>query len=322
MAQTSPPASAPGPAGHADTVAADVRAAAATPGGPPVPGQRDPSRTLARSFLRSKGGVISLVVLLAIIVVTLLADQVAPYDPEEPSPAKALLKPVWAGGSGDHLLGTDELGRDLLSRLIFGARTALALAFGAATISAIVGTVLGLVGGMNRRWIGPVVDWLCDVQLAFPNIVLALVVITSQGNSIGSLLFVLSIFGWVHFARVVRSEVLTLRQADFVLAARGSGGSTLSITFQHILPNVMSSVLVLWTFAVATVLLLVSGLSFLGLGVQPPASDWGQLFASGRAFLIQNPWYAFMPAVAITVTVLCATVLGRTLRKTLNPRTR
>ncbi|MFF5228242.1 ABC transporter permease [Dactylosporangium sp. NPDC000521] len=322
MAQPPPPAGVPGPADRTDTVAAEVPIAAATPAGPSVSGRREPSRTLVRSFLRAKAGVLSLVVLLGIVVVTLLAKQVAPYDPGQLDPAKALLKPVWAGGSSDHLLGTDELGRDLLSRLIFGARTALALAFGAATISAVVGTVLGLIGGMNRRWIGPVVDWLCDVQLAFPNIVLALVVITSQGNSISSLLIVLSIFGWVHFARVVRSAVLTLRQADFVLAARGSGGSTLSITFQHILPNVMSSVLVLWTFAVATVLLLVSGLSFLGLGVQPPASDWGQLFASGRAFLIQNPWYAFMPAVAITVTVLCATVLGRTLRTTLNPRTR
>lgn len=295
---------------------------AATPAGATAPERPDASRTLLRSFLRNKGGVLSLAVLLVIVVVTVLAEYVAPYDPEEQNPARALLAPVWAGGTGEHLLGTDELGRDLLSRVVYGARTALALAFGAATISAVIGTLLGLVAGMNRRWVGPVVDWLCDVQLAFPNIVLALVVITSQGNSLGSLLFVLSIFGWVHFARVVRSEVLTLRQADFVLAARGSGGSTLSITFQHILPNVMSSVLVLWTFAVATVLLLESGLSFLGLGVQPPASDWGQLFASGRAFLIQNPWYAFMPAVAITVTVLCATVLGRALRKTLNPRTR
>lgn len=295
---------------------------AATPADPAAPGRPEPSRTLLRSFLRHKGGVLSLAVLLVIVVTTLLADHVAPYDPEEQDPAQALLAPVWAGGGAEHLLGTDELGRDMLSRIIHGARTALALAFGAATISAVIGTLLGLLAGMERRWCGPVVDWLCDVQLAFPNIVLALVVITAQGNSLGSLLFVLSIFGWVHFARVVRSEVLTLRQADFVLAARGSGGSTLSITFQHILPNVMSSVLVLWTFAVATVLLLESGLSFLGLGVQPPASDWGQLFASGRAFLIQNPWYAFMPAVAITVTVLCATVLGRALRLTLNPRTR
>jgi ABC-type dipeptide/oligopeptide/nickel transport system permease subunit len=280
------------------------------------------SISLARAFFRRKGAVISLVILVLFSLCAIFAPWVAPHQPDIQNPVYQLLPPFWMhGGSLSYPLGTDELGRDILSRLIYGARSALSLAFAAASISAVVGTALGLVAGMSRR-IGPVIMWLCDSQLAFPYIVLALVVITARGSSFGTLLFVLSIFGWVQFARVVRASVLSVRQTDYVLSARGTGASTLSLVGKHILPNVISPVIVLWTFSIAGVLLLESGLSFLGVGVQPPTPDWGQMFADGRAYLLNDWWYCFWPGLAIAVTVACANVLGRTLRVVLNPRTR
>jgi ABC-type dipeptide/oligopeptide/nickel transport system permease subunit len=291
----------------------------------PVPesdqGPRSP--TLVRAFLRRKGAVISLVILLVFSLAAIFAPWIAPHGPDTQNPVFQLLPPFWMhGGSTSYPLGTDELGRDILSRLIYGARSALSLAFAAASISAVVGTALGLVAGMSRRVAGAIIMWLCDSQLAFPYIVLALVVITARGSSFGSLLFVLSVFGWVQFARVVRASVMSVRQTDYVLSARGTGGSTLSLVGKHILPNVISPVIVLWTFSIAGVLLLESGLSFLGVGVQPPTPDWGQMFASGRAYVLEDWWYCFWPGLAIAVTVACANVLGRTLRVVLNPRSR
>jgi peptide/nickel transport system permease protein len=290
--------------------------------GIPVVAGSEARRGVIRAFLRRKGAVLCLVVLVLIALAAIFAPWLAPHDPNAQDPVHQLAPPSWAGGYNDHIFGTDELGRDLLSRLMYGARTALALAFLAATISAVVGTIMGVLAGMIERGVGSIIMWLCDSQLAFPFVVLALVVITVHGSGFGSLLFVLSVFGWVQYARVVRAEVLRVKRTDYVLAARGGGGSTFTTVRRHILPNVMSPVIVLWTFSIAAVLLLESALSFLGLGVQPPTSDWGQMFASGRAYLIQDWWYCFFPGMAITVTVLCANVLGRAIRDVLNPRLR
>ena len=288
----------------------------------PGPRAGQPQRALLRAFLRRKGAVVCVAIILIIAIAAIFAPLLAPHDPNAQDPVNQLLPPSFAGGSSNYFLGTDELGRDLLSRMMYGARTVLLLAFVAATISAAVGTFLGIVSGLAERGFGSIIMWLCDSQLAFPFVVLALVVITVRGSTFSSLLFVLSIFGWVQYARVVRAEVLRIKRTDYVLAARGAGGSTLSIVRRHILPNVTSPVVVLWAFSIAAVLLLESALSFLGLGVQPPTSDWGQMFASGRAYLLSDWWYCFWPGLAITVTVLCANVLGRALRDVLNPRLR
>ncbi|MTD15767.1 ABC transporter permease subunit [Nakamurella sp. YIM 132087] len=281
------------------------------------------SQTAARAFFTRPSGVIPLVVLAVIGLSAIFAPLITPYDPNHQDLINPLLPPSWLpGGSSTHLLGTDELGRDMATRLVYGARTALALSLSAATISAIVGTIVGLLAGMYPKWVGSVVMWLADSQMAFPYVVLALVVITVQGNSIPSLLFVLTLFGWVQFARVVRAEVLRVKHADYVLAARAAGSSGMKIVFRHVLPNVSSPALVLWTFQVAGVLLLESALSFLGLGIQPPTADWGTMFASGRAFIITNPWNCILPGLAVMIAVLCANLLGRTLRTVLNPRLR
>ena len=281
------------------------------------------SRSVLSAFFHRPVAVIALVVLIIFAFTAIFAHLIAPYDPNAQNPVYQLLPPFWAnGGNSSHILGTDELGRDMLSRLIYGARTAMALAFAAASISAVIGTILGVLAGMYEKWLGSIIMWLCDSQLAFPYIVLALVVITARGSSFGNLLFILGIFGWVQFARVVRAEVLRVKRADFVLAAKGNGGSGMNIMRRHILPNVISPVVVLWTFSLAAVLLLESGLSFLSLGIQPPTSDWGLLFASGRTYLLSDYWYCLLPGLCVTIVVLCANVLGRALRVVLNPRTR
>lgn len=285
-------------------------------------GVAEPRRGVARAFFRRKAAVVALIVLAIIVLAAILAPWIAPDTPNSQDYAAQLAPPVWAGGTWSHILGTDELGRDILSRLMYGAREVLALSFLAATITAAVGTLLGVLAGMIERGVGWIVNWLCDAQLAFPFVVLALVVITVRGDSFATLLFVLSIFGWVQYARVVRAEVLRLKRTDYVLAARGGGSSTATIIRQHILPNVTSQVLVLWTFSVAQVLLLESSLSFLGLGIQPPTADWGQMFADGRAYLLEDWWYCFFPGLAITITILCAYLIGRALRDVLNPRLR
>jgi peptide/nickel transport system permease protein len=284
---------------------------------------RAKSRSIPGALIRKPAAVVSVIVLLIFVFAAVFAHLVAPYDPAAQDPVYQLLPPFWVpGGTTKHLMGTDELGRDMLSRLIYGARTAMALAFAAASISAVVGTVLGVLSGMYERVLGSIIMWLCDSQLAFPYIVLALVVITARGSSFGNLLFILGIFGWVQFARVVRAEVLRVKQMDFVLAAQGNGGSGFNIMRRHILPNVISPVIVLWTFSLASVLVLESALGFLGLGVQPPTSDWGQLFATGRTYILSDWWYCLLPGLAITITVVCSNVLGRSLRIILNPRTR
>jgi peptide/nickel transport system permease protein len=285
-------------------------------------GLAEPRRGVFRAFFRRPGAVVSLIVLAVIALAAIFASVLAPDSPNVQDFGAQMAPPAWAGGTWSHILGTDELGRDTLSRLMYGARDVLALSFLAATVTAVIGTLLGVLAGMIERGAGWIVNWLCDAQLAFPFIVLALVVITVRGDSFGTLLFVLSIFGWVQYARVVRAEVLRLKRTDYVLAARGGGGSTMTIIRQHILPNVTSQVLVLWTFSIAQVLLLESSLSFLGLGVQPPTADWGQMFANGRAYLLEDWWYCFFPGLAITLTILCAYVIGRALRDVLNPRLR
>lgn len=287
------------------------------------PAQAHRSHGVLGSFVRRPGGIVPLVVLAVIALASLLARWIAPYDPTEQHVTSALLVPSFLpGGDPAFLLGTDELGRDMLSRLIYGARTAMLLSLTAATVSAMIGTAAGLLAGLYTRTVGPVVAWMIDSQLAFPFIVLALVVITVRGNSMISLLFVLSLFGWVQFARVIRVQTLQVRNTDYVLAARSAGSPAWLTVTRHILPNVVPPAVVLWTFQVAAVLLLEGALSFLGLGVQPPQADWGTMFADGRAYLLVNPWNALLPGLAILVTVLCANILGRTLRTVLNPRLR
>lgn len=274
-----------------------------------------------RALLRNRGAIVAIAFMGTIVAVAVLASLLAPTDPLAQDIAQRLAPPVWQeGGTTAHLLGSDELGRDILSRLMHGARTALGLAFTASTTTAVIGTLLGLLAGVRDRVLGRVIMWLADAQLGFPFVVLALAFIAANGVSLLTLYVVLSLFGWVQFARVVRAEVLRVKTSDYVLAAKGSGTSEAGIIFRHILPNVVSPTIVVYTFTFAAVILVESGLSFLGVGIQPPLADWGLMLATGRVYLGQAWWYSVFPGLMIFLTVMSMNVIGLAVRDVLNPR--
>lgn len=275
-----------------------------------------------RTLLRNRMAVTGLVVLLLEIVVAAAAPIVAPYDPISQERGERLLGPGSVGESSGrvYVLGTDALGRDVLSRLIYGARVSLAIGFSAVLISAPLGVVLGLLSGYFRRLIDDVIMRIADVQLAFPFILLALAVVAVLGPSTRNIILVLGISGWVLYARIVRSRVLALTDQDFVHAARVVGCSDPRILFRHVLPNVVSPVIVLATFALAYMILLESSLSFLGLGVQPPSPTWGGMLSDARDYIAIAWWISVFPGLAIMATVLSVNFVGDWLRDLLDPR--
>ena len=237
------------------------------------------------------------------VAAALLAPWVAPASPTSGNLAARLRPPAWiSGGSGTRLLGTDLLGRDLLSRLIWGARISLLIALAATVLGAVVGSLIGLVSGYYRGRIDRVVTKLIDVQLAFPFVLLA----------IGS---------WVGHARIIRGLVLSLRERDYVQAARALGADTPRILFRHLLPEILSVILILATFDVGRIIILESTLSFLGLGVQPPTPSWGSDLRDAAAYVRQAWWTSVFPGLAIMVVVLGVNLVGDALRDALDPRT-
>jgi peptide/nickel transport system permease protein len=224
------------------------------------------------------------------------------------------------GGSTTYLLGTDRFGRDMLSRIIYGGQVSLLLGFVASTISACIGITLGLLAGYFGRYTDRVIMRLSDVQIAFPFLVIAIAVIAVVGSDLTVLLVLLSVAGWVFYARITRGLVLRIRNIEYVQAANVIGASNYRIVLQHILPNVVSPNLVLWTLSIGTLILVESGLSFLGLGVQPPTPSWGNLLSEGRSYVDDAWWIAIFPGLMITITVLCVNTLGDALRDILDPR--
>jgi peptide/nickel transport system permease protein len=226
------------------------------------------------------------------------------------------------GGASQYVLGTDNLGRDILARLLYGGRVSLALAASAVVLAASVGVAVGLAAGVLGGRLDSVVMRVADVQLAFPVIMLAIAIVAVVGTSPGALVSVLALSGWVLYARTVRASVLTIRQLDYVEAARTLGASDLCVVLLHILPNTLAPILVIGSSQFATMVLLESGLSFLGLGVQPPQPSWGAMLAEGRDYLSNAWWLATVPGMAISLVVLGANLLGDGLRDLLDPRLR
>jgi len=256
------------------------------------------------------------------IAAAVLAPWVAPYSPTSGNLAARLRPPAWiAGGSADRLLGTDLLGRDLLSRLIWGARISLLIAIAATALGAIVGSLVGLLSGYHRGRLDRIVTKLIDIQLAFPFVLLAITVIAVAGASITVLVVVLAIGSWVGHARIIRSLVLSLRERDYVHAARALGARTPRILFRHLLPEILSVILILATFDVGRIIILESTLSFLGLGVQPPTPSWGSDLRDAAAYVRQAWWTAAFPGLAIMIVVLGVNLVGDALRDALDPRT-
>lgn len=271
-----------------------------------------------RSPLTLVGGAI----LLVVVAASLGAPMLAPADPVKPSFGKRLAPPWGLGGSPAFVLGADNLGRDIFARLLYGGRTSLALATSAVLLAASVGVAVGLVAGCLGGRLDDLVMRIADVQLAFPVIMLAIAIMAVLGTSPLALVGVLALSGWVLYARTVRANVLTIRQLEYVEAARTLGASDLRVIARHVLPNTLAPILVIVSSQFATMVLLESGLSFLGMGVQPPQPSWGVMLAEGRDYLSNAWWLATAPGLAISLVVLGANLLGDGLRDLLDPQAR
>lgn len=281
-----------------------------------------------RGFAIASGGrarlsrSLSLVLLGVVVASALVAPVLSPYSPLKQSLGKRLQPPaLLAGsiGSVDHALGTDQLGRDLLSRLLYGGRISLLVALFAVLISASAGTLLGLLAGYAGGVVDRVLMRLADIQLAFPFILLVVAIVAVLGPSAVNVVLALAISGWVAYAKLVRAQVLTLRELAYIESARSLGAGALRIMFRHLLPNALSPVIVLASFSVAQMIILESALSFLGLGVQPPTPTWGGMLADSRSYLATAWWLATLPGLVLMLTVLAINILGDWLRDVLDP---
>jgi peptide/nickel transport system permease protein len=278
-----------------------------------------PSR--ARRTRRFAAGGAVFVALL--IVAALAAPLIAPADPIRQSLRGRLAAPTLAGADGKaHLLGTDHLGRDVLSRVIYGARVSLLVGFAAVIVGGLIGATLGLLAGFRGGWTDSVIMTIADAQLAFPFILLAIGIIAVLGPSFPTLIVVIGLSGWVTYARVLRSQVLVLRSREFVDAIHALGGSVTRVIARHVLPNVLSSLVVIATLELARAIVLEATLSFLGLGVQPPTPSWGGMVHEGREYLDSAWWISTAPGIVLMLTSIVVSRTGDWLRDLLDPTLR
>ncbi|TDQ37678.1 ABC transporter permease [Aureibacillus halotolerans] len=267
-------------------------------------------------------GVAGLVTVVAIVLVSLAAPWLVPHDPYVVDAPNRLIPPIWMdGGQSAHLLGTDHLGRDVLSRLLYGGRISLLVGVVAVAIAGVIGLALGLLSGyLGGTWVDHAVMRVVDAMLAIPTLLLVLVAIVVFEPGLWTLIIVIGLTSWVQFTRLVRGEVLSVKEREYVQSARTIGASHWHVLRKHILPNVLSSFIVVATIGVATAIMTESSLSFLGLGVQPPTITWGGMLDDGRDYLATSWWVATFPGIAITITVLAMTFLGDWIRDLLDPR--
>ena len=271
--------------------------------------------------LRNPSTGLSLLLLLVMVVCAAVPELLSPHDPYQQDLAKRLLGPVFSANFDQaHLLGTDQLGRDVLSRIIHGARITLLVSVLAVVMSSILGTAVGLYSGYRGGWVDLVVMRLIDMQLAFPVILLVIAVVAVVGPSLTTLVVIIGLSGWPRFARVARGSVLSAKEMDYVDAARAVGAGRWRIMVQHILPNIMSALIVYASFELARMVLLEATLSFLGLGVQPPTPTWGGMINDGRQYIFQSWGVSFFPGLAILLLILIFNMLGDDLRDALDPR--
>jgi ABC-type dipeptide/oligopeptide/nickel transport system permease subunit len=277
-------------------------------------------RVSLRRLWRFKWGLLAAAVLLLVIGTALGAPWIAPYSPVTVDIQHRLGPPAWMdGGTRAHLLGTDQIGRDLLSRVIYGGRVSLLIGTAAVLVSSSIGVLLGLAAGYFAGRIDWTIMTLVNVMLTFPFVLLALAVIAVLGPSLVNMIIVLGVADWPLYARVIRAETLAIREREFVLAGRALGMSHFRIVFGQILPNLVSVIVVIATLQVARVIILESFLSFLGLGVQPPTAAWGNMLGEGRVYMLNSWWIATFPGLAIFVTTLAINLMGNALRDWLDP---
>jgi ABC-type dipeptide/oligopeptide/nickel transport system permease subunit len=297
------------------TITTDVGTAPAAPA--------EGARVALARLWRLKWGVIATAVMLGIVASAVLAPWIAPYDPLVVDIRHRLAPPAWIqGGAPDHLLGTDQVGRDLLSRVLHGGRVSLLVGVAAVLVSATLGVLLGLAAGYFGGRLDAVIMTLLNVMLSFPFVLLALAVIAVLGPSLPNMIAVLGVADWPLYGRVIRAETLSIRERDFVIASRALGAAHVRIVFRQIFPNLVSVIVVIATLQVARVIILESFLSFLGLGVQPPIPAWGNMLGEGRVYMLNSWWIAAFPGLAIFVTTLVINLMGNALRDWLDPHMR
>lgn len=279
-------------------------------------------RRAFQSMVASRWALIGLFILLVVTFVAIFGPWLAPFDPNRQNIMMRLLEPGEAGaGDLTYWLGSDQLGRDVFSRLLYGARVSLLVGVAAIVVGGTLGTVAGLVSGYFGGWIDDVIMRLGDIQLAFPFILLAIMFLVVLGPGLVNIILVLGIGQWITYARIVRAQTLSLREKEYVEAARAMGDSTFSILFRTILPNIIAPLTVIASFNVAGVILSEAALSFLGLGVPPDVPTWGSMLSESRDHLLSNKWWlAVFPGLAIVFTVLAFNILGDWLRDFLDPR--
>lgn len=277
--------------------------------------QRSEFSRAFKRFRRFKPGVVALVYLSFLTLVAIVPGLFEPYSYQEPDTANRAAAPSW-----EHPMGTDNIGRDILSRLIRGTRVAFIVALGATAIALTIGITIGAVAGYFGGWIDSVLSRLVDSLMAFPTIVLLLTLAQVVGPGIGTTVGVIGATVWAQYARVVRAEFLSSRERDFVLAARAAGASNGRIIVRHILPNILGPVVVISSLAIGGVIIFEATLSFLGLGVQPPTPSWGSMLADARPYIEAYPHMPLAPGLMIFLTVLAFNLLGDGLRDALDPR--
>jgi peptide/nickel transport system permease protein len=262
-------------------------------------------------------------VLLLVTVLGVAAPLLTPHDPGAIDIRNIMAPPAWApGGQPAHLFGTDHLGRDVFSRLAYGARISLTVGISAVAVAGAFGVTLGLMAGYYGGWPDDVIMRLADFELAFPFILLAVAVLAVLGPGLTKVILVLGLTGWAQYCRLARAQVLGLRETEFVEAARTLGASTTRILLRHMLPNILAPIIVIASFSVAGVIIAEASLSFLGLGVPPAVPSWGGMLAEGRAYMERAWWLVTLPGLALMLAVLSINVLGDTLRDALDPRLR
>ncbi|MBY8882678.1 ABC transporter permease [Actinacidiphila acidipaludis] len=293
-------------------------APAAAPARPAARGRRP---AVPAALLRNRLAAVALAVLAVLLVAAVFAPLLAPDDPNAQDLLMRLKPPAWQhGGSAAHLLGTDQLGRDMLSRVVYGTRVSLLVGAGAALLAGVIGTVIGLAAGYFGGWPDRVLMRLADVQLAFPSILLALAIVGFFGSGLWYVILVLGITGWVSYARVVRSEVMSLRSRDFVTEARAIGVTDVAIMRRHLLPNVMAPLATIGTLHVAAAIVAEASLSYLGLGVPKETVTWGSMLADGQLYLGTSWWVAVFPGIALMLTSLAVNITGDALRDVADPK--
>lgn len=287
----------------------------------PSPGPDAVKSRLLPRLLGSGAALAGMTILLLVVIAAVAAPWIAPNDPFAIRLIQRLKSPGYSDGAGAiYWLGTDALGRDVLSRVIFGARVSLIVGVSAVALAGTVGLLLGLVSGYFGGLVDDIIMRIADIQLSFPTILLALTIMAVLGSGLDKLILVLGLTGWVQYGRIVRSQVLSIKEDEFVLAARATGEKPWQILFQHILPNVWSPVIVVASFTMASNIVAEASLSFLGVGVPPSIPSWGTMLADGRQYVGVATWLTIPAGLAISLTVLSINILGDWLRDYLDPR--